>query len=503
MQRTITMLVCAMTLAFGVQRAESQGIMIDANDVQLIFAVGNTITYRLDTLTTSVDIGAPGETAWDFGGLNTTSVVKLSSVPVASTPYAASFPQATHALRDTAFTYSFVYAAMSTTVTLKGIGFVYYSLTSTLANYGLKGAGNAYLFGNPYPAQGQWLNSPASIEYNLPLGYEKTWTSEYTESISGSATSGPITLPFGPIDTRHTITYTVDAFGMLTVPGAKEQGALRIRKVDSYVNSSGSWVRVGYIFLAKSGASVQITANDISATSGVISVSSIQWTDGKDASLPVELASFTATAGGNGTSVNLEWTTLSETNNLGFYIQRSGPDDRVYVELPGAFVAGHGTTIVPQKYSFLDMSGGADARWYRLKQVDLDGSVHFSEPTQVRAVAGVQEATPTSFELGQNYPNPFNPSTTLGYTVAGTGHEALGTSWVRLSVFDMLGREVAVLVNEKKDPGRYSVTFDASGLSSGMYLYRMQVLPVASAAGRDSRSGAGQFTASKKLLIVR
>jgi glucuronoarabinoxylan endo-1,4-beta-xylanase len=74
---------------------------------------------------------------------------------------------------------------------------------------------------------------------------------------------------------------------------------------------------------------------------------------------------------------------------------------------------------------------------------------------------------PGQYQLLQNYPNPFNPTTVLRYEVPVAGD-------VRLAVFDMLGREVAVLVNERKTPGSYSVIFDASGLSSGVYFCRLR-----------------------------
>jgi hypothetical protein len=99
-----------------------------------------------------------------------------------------------------------------------------------------------------------------------------------------------------------------------------------------------------------------------------------------------------------------------------------------------------------------------------------------------------QEGIPTTFALRQNYPNPFNPSTTLGYTIAGTGHEAIGSSWVKLAVYDMLGREVAVLVNEPKPAGNYTVKFDGSGLASGVYIYRL---------------AAGNFVDTKKLVLLK
>jgi hypothetical protein len=87
----------------------------------------------------------------------------------------------------------------------------------------------------------------------------------------------------------------------------------------------------------------------------------------------------------------------------------------------------------------------------------------------------------TTFSLSQNYPNPFNPSTTIRY-------ELPTAVMVRLSVFDVLGREVVVLVNERKNAAVYELPFTAEGLSSGMYIYRLQ---------------AGDFVQSKKLLLLK
>jgi hypothetical protein len=84
-------------------------------------------------------------------------------------------------------------------------------------------------------------------------------------------------------------------------------------------------------------------------------------------------------------------------------------------------------------------------------------------------LAGVeqQSSTPASFTLLQNYPNPFNPATVVRYQLPVAGS-------VRLVVYNLIGGEVAVLVNEKKEPGSYAVTWDASGMASGVYLYRIQ-----------------------------
>jgi hypothetical protein len=99
--------------------------------------------------------------------------------------------------------------------------------------------------------------------------------------------------------------------------------------------------------------------------------------------------------------------------------------------------------------------------------------------TSIEQIAS--ETVPREFRLEQNYPNPFNPSTTITF-------ELPKSSLVRLSVYDILGREVSLLVNEKRDAGAHRVTFIASGLSSGVYFYRMQ---------------AGDFVRTRKLLLLR
>jgi hypothetical protein len=94
---------------------------------------------------------------------------------------------------------------------------------------------------------------------------------------------------------------------------------------------------------------------------------------------------------------------------------------------------------------------------------------------------GRPEALPAVFSLEQNYPNPFNPLTVIRFHVSRRSH-------IRLQVYNILGEEVATLINEKKNQGDYTVTFDASALASGMYLYRL--------SGDD-------FVSTKKMLYLR
>jgi hypothetical protein len=97
------------------------------------------------------------------------------------------------------------------------------------------------------------------------------------------------------------------------------------------------------------------------------------------------------------------------------------------------------------------------------------------------AVREVQTARPQSFVLSQNYPNPFNPTTDLQFSV-------LDPQFTSLKVYDPVGREVATLVNEMLRPGTYKATFDATGLASGVYYYRLR---------------AGEFAETRRMVLLR
>jgi hypothetical protein len=91
----------------------------------------------------------------------------------------------------------------------------------------------------------------------------------------------------------------------------------------------------------------------------------------------------------------------------------------------------------------------------------------------------------TEYSLSQNYPNPFNPSTTINFALP-------NASYVKLSVYDILGNEISVLVNEKMNAGNYQAEFDGSKLSSGVYFYKLSAI-----------GGAGSITESKKMLLIK
>jgi len=191
--------------------------------------------------------------------------------------------------------------------------------------------------------------------------------------------------------------------------------------------------------------------------------------------IPVELASFTASANEN--SVTLNWSTATETNNSGFTIERKTVLDERWKEI--GFVPGFGTTTEPKVYSFIDENLLMNRYSYRLKQVDYDGTFEFSNT--VEAVV----SAPGEFSLDQNYPNPFNPSTTIAYTVP----EA---SKVSIRIYSIVGELVATLADGIVEPGYHSVEFDASRLTSGTYIYQVK-------AEGESKT----FVDNKKMLLLK
>jgi len=194
-----------------------------------------------------------------------------------------------------------------------------------------------------------------------------------------------------------------------------------------------------------------------------------------DGVVPVELVSFTASVMqlNNQNAVELSWMTATEVNNSGFGIERK--TENTEWENIG-FVDGHGTTTEAQSYSYIDKDLSAGSYSYRLKQVDFDGSFKYHILAETVEIGSIK-----TFALAQNYPNPFNPATIISYQLPIEG-------LVTLKIYDMLGNEVATLVNEIKTAGEYQVEFNASALSSGIYFYRLQ---------------AGSFVETKRMMLMK
>ena len=196
--------------------------------------------------------------------------------------------------------------------------------------------------------------------------------------------------------------------------------------------------------------------------------------------IPVELAMFEANL--NRGKVALNWTTLSESNNYGFQIERKNNIEQQWTNI--GFVKGHGTTNTQHDYVFIDKSTEIGTYTYRLKQIDYDGGFAYSHESTVEIDA------PRHFTLAQNYPNPFNPTTTIDYELSSINGNNVK---VELAIYNLLGKKIKTLVSENQSAGFYSVTWDGTdefgdNVTTGIYVYRLQ---------------ANEYVATKRMVFLK
>jgi 3-phytase len=185
---------------------------------------------------------------------------------------------------------------------------------------------------------------------------------------------------------------------------------------------------------------------------------------------PVELNTFEVNIIDG--KAQLHWQTSSETNNLGFEIQRSKEENN-FVKI--GFVPGYGTSSERHTYYFIDDSNLLGKVAYRLKQIDHDGSTEYSN------IVEVNFPSPIDFLLAQNYPNPFNPSTKITVRIP------IRTK-IKLTVYDLLGNKVKELASGEYQAGTYEFDFEASGLPSGIYIYQIK---------------SQEFSEAKKMIYLK
>jgi len=182
--------------------------------------------------------------------------------------------------------------------------------------------------------------------------------------------------------------------------------------------------------------------------------------------VPVELKSFNYEI--ENADIVLNWSTATETNNMGFKILRDGEEI--------GFIAGAGTTTEPRQYSFKDENVKNGTYHYTLIQIDFDGTINKAGEVEVIVVD-----LPKDYTLEQNYPNPFNPSTKIRFALPEKAHTTL-------RVYNSLGEFVEELVSEVKEAGNYEVELNADNLISGIYFYRLV---------------SGKFQETKKMLLLK
>ncbi len=264
--------------------------------------------------------------------------------------------------------------------------------------------------------------------------------------------------------------------------GVSNYANLRVAKDDGF----GNWIDLGGTGTANTSGSITSTTNFTSFSNFVLANAS-----GGANPLPVELSSFTSVVNGN--DVVLNWSTATEVNNYRFSVQRastplgissygagsvipseSASGEEGWKEI--GFVNGNGNSNCPKEYSFIDNTLSASGTYsYRLKQIDNDGKYEYSNSVEVNFVQA------NKFNLAQNFPNPFNPVTVINYQLP-------ANSFVTLKVYDLLGKEVATLVNGNMDAGNHNVNFNASSVAAGTYFYELK---------------AGDYTSIKKLMLVK
>jgi hypothetical protein len=180
-----------------------------------------------------------------------------------------------------------------------------------------------------------------------------------------------------------------------------------------------------------------------------------------------------------------------------------GPDDKTLVVGVGGGTAGNdpdpGFDLGPGDTAIVGIAivGGNDAQDFvengtaaMAKWVGLGNEL--TVLTALVGIASEENTIPMEFALEQNYPNPFNPNTTIEFALP-------HSCFVTLKIFNMLGEEVATLVDDAKDPGTYRAPWDASGMASGVYFYRLQARLSSPSVGEQ----AGDFVATKKLLLLK
>ncbi len=196
--------------------------------------------------------------------------------------------------------------------------------------------------------------------------------------------------------------------------------------------------------------------------------------------VPVELVSFTGEAGANGNPV-LSWKVASELNNKGFMVERRSPEG---VWRDAAYIEGRGTATEPKEYTFEDIAGfaGESAVFYRLIQSDFDGTRTVFGPLEVL------NTVPKEFSLSQNHPNPFSAGTGSGNHETVIRYALPVSGYAKGVVYDVLGREVATLLNGSMPAGEHTLKFNAAGLPSGVYIFRLE---------------AGKHSAAIKMVVSK
>jgi len=192
-----------------------------------------------------------------------------------------------------------------------------------------------------------------------------------------------------------------------------------------------------------------------------------------DGPSPVTMITFTASTEKN--NVKLNWTTENEINNSGFDLERKLiKEGAVWQKIK--FIPGSGTTNGQKSYFYEDKKLQTGKYEYRLKQIDYNNSYEYYNLNNDIVISA-----PKEFRVSQNYPNPSNPKCRIDYNIPSDG-------MVSMKVYDIIGREVASLVNKFQTADYYSIEFDGTNYASGIYYYQLKTI---------------NFVETKKMILVK
>jgi hypothetical protein len=301
--------------------------------------------------------------------------------------------------------------------------------------------------------------TPVSIAANttyLATMYSSTGNYVATDNYFTSAvTNGPLTAMANSVSPNGIYFF-----------GAQQSGPVTDWNTWNQYLSTNYWVDV--IFTPNTNTINLTSITDANGCNVTGALQTINVVSANCSSLPVSLLNLSASP--QGSKVTLRWATSSEMNNRGFDIQRS-TDGTNWTTI--GFVTGAGNSNSVKNYTYMDQNLEPKKYFYRLKQIDIDD--HFKYSAVVSATLNGK----AEFSLGQNYPNPFNSQTTIQFILPKAEN-------VNLSLFDVSGRVVKVLVNGSKEAGTHAINVNTGALTKGVYYYKIQ---------------AGDFTDVKKLTI--
>jgi hypothetical protein len=247
------------------------------------------------------------------------------------------------------------------------------------------------------------------------------------------------------LDTSHCFTDGNTCFDKLNYSPTVLENLLIVFEISSEVVLSNT-------------TSASIDSNDVSGGTGT----DVIFHGVTTPSFPLHLGIIEFAAVVKGDNVTLMWKNASEVNTYGFVVQRtclnatvpSLWNDVIFVEKVNASSAF-------QQYSYVDARLSTGRYGYRLKHIDRDGKFFYSNLIEVEILP------PNKFTLEQNYPNPFNPTTVISYQLP-------VISKVTLKIYDLMGREIATLINEEQSAGRKEIKWNTKDVASGIYFYQLQ-----------------------------